>query len=660
MPTITSKSNVRAVSDHCSLLLNIKHHLTAEILGPGMRQFSTKTRLPDGIDVLAPSNVVIALSGMFNGCAVPASDVVTSYATIYLVNFLRMNAIELGLNTVSTANIDPEDDTPKLYLTFSRSLPLKSEVLPVHATLMQLDIQYVWRAPLQSQPGKELHGQSCDHPFAAHLALPFRAILHNVIKRFVAWQLVRRYPLIFGAWCQQLELERQFFPTIFSSIRNIQDRSSNPAFRVECQRLFKAIKWQHRSARRQAMATLSSYSECDSLPTASVDAHPFTDEDSLCLSMEFVYKNGMRKPKFKGSGDTSMVDPPDDDELSQEHPTHIRDAATQIVEDLFWQEHRPEAQDGDSSIAHFATPFSMALLISPGKSAKNLDADSDSDEFEFDERPDNYDLDIESDSDRDPHNLQYWPAGIPDFTDGLAENDAWHFTRSSGDVEESVDGKSCLEQNYNGDLRHCANPAIYVTTNPKTNHTAGCDQSPDQQCSQGKELPTHMANLVSASNLTNPNSPDPPFPTATLDTPSETEKHQISNGYTPEHAAFDQTLLILDDSMDSTDTLGSWCSDDTYVDLTSESDSDIQIAPRHLAFEDEDLEEATDIPHSHPGFTLPSALIDHALQECVGEYGAGEPMVQKRLRGDTLDGGGESVQFELMDFGGDWEPSSRC
>lgn len=49
----------------------------------------------------------------------------------------------------------------------------------------------------------------------------------------------RRYPLIFGPWCKQLDVECTFFPSILISIQNIMERSRSSVFQATCQKMFK-------------------------------------------------------------------------------------------------------------------------------------------------------------------------------------------------------------------------------------------------------------------------------------------------------------------------------------------------------------------------------------------------------------------------------------
>ena len=128
MPTISYRSRLRAVSDHCGVSLNVRHRL---VVGePSDRLHSTaKTRFPKDVDVLLTSNLTIVISGSFDGHELSATDIATSSFSQHLVSYFRAvkgfyppfapsltfvkNAEELGLNTVSDVYVDVEDRLPK-------------------------------------------------------------------------------------------------------------------------------------------------------------------------------------------------------------------------------------------------------------------------------------------------------------------------------------------------------------------------------------------------------------------------------------------------------------------------------------------------------------------------------------------------------------------
>ncbi|RDB17924.1 hypothetical protein Hypma_000685 [Hypsizygus marmoreus] len=325
MPTIQCRSRIRAVSDLCSLALNVRHHLLAGKASD--TQFTlNKTRFPDDVDVLLTSNLVITLSGAVDGSDVSAEDILASSLSGHLVDYFQLNATELGLNTVSKLYIDDEDGLPKMKLTPSRQVPIESETHSVHVVLVALDLCYSWRTvgpseSSDSQPSSN-STQQTSHPFSSKLALPFRTLLDNVIGRFVTWQLVKRYPLIFGPWCQQLDKEAFYFPRMFCSIYSIMERSPNNSFRAKCKRLIKTLRCRHEAKFDQASSSLLTYlspiHEVEASIYQPTKTKPKT-EDVFCLAMERAYRDGMTRPHFKGATQAHLTDPADDEDLSQDH-----------------------------------------------------------------------------------------------------------------------------------------------------------------------------------------------------------------------------------------------------------------------------------------------------------------------------------------------------
>ena len=140
-------------------------------------------------------------------------------------------------------------------LTASRHCLASTDTQPVHLKLLALDLDYVWQTNSNATASGRL--DAAINPFARHLSLPYITVTDNAVGRFVSYHLVRRvsfisslsrerfthiarrYPLIFGPWCKQLDVECSFFPSILTSIQNIIKRSRNPVFQATCQKMFK-------------------------------------------------------------------------------------------------------------------------------------------------------------------------------------------------------------------------------------------------------------------------------------------------------------------------------------------------------------------------------------------------------------------------------------
>ncbi|KAJ7043917.1 hypothetical protein C8F04DRAFT_683389 [Mycena alexandri] len=283
-------ASLRVASDHCRLALNVVHALQSEYDGP-----PPKTRFPEDVDVVLASDLVFTLLGVLNGVKIAPDDLLRSQLAQHLVDYFQANAKELGLAAVSSMYLG-DDGLPKLKVVSSRGLTPDSELRRVHVTLVGIDLNYVWRTNSDST------SNSLVHPFSTHLSLPFKILLDNVICRLVKWQLVRRYPLIFGPWCQQLHIERPYFDQIFRSILAIIARSPNPSFRKKCNRMLQTMQERHSTSFTAAAASLATYfgSSEDSHEMDEDSEYPvLTDEEAFSLSMEIRYRTCLRRPQFK-------------------------------------------------------------------------------------------------------------------------------------------------------------------------------------------------------------------------------------------------------------------------------------------------------------------------------------------------------------------------
>jgi hypothetical protein len=88
MPTFTYSSKVRAVSDDCSLVLNARHRFVAGDSSDKLYNLK-QTRIPDDVDVLLTSNLILTISGVLDGVKVSFEDIVKSAVAHHLVHYLR-------------------------------------------------------------------------------------------------------------------------------------------------------------------------------------------------------------------------------------------------------------------------------------------------------------------------------------------------------------------------------------------------------------------------------------------------------------------------------------------------------------------------------------------------------------------------------------------
>ncbi|KAF7299215.1 hypothetical protein MIND_00870200 [Mycena indigotica] len=293
---------IRASDAHCRLALTAAHY------------FSNKL-LDDNTDVYSSSRVLISLSGILNNSPVSPPDLLGSQLAQHFVDYLQANATQLGIALLSGLYLDT-DGHVKLIVTPAVYSPAGPHLQRAHVYLTAINLKYVWTTTNQFSDARI-------HPFASSLALPFRLLLDNVIERFCVWQLVKRYPLIFGHWKQQLDVERSFFKKIFRSVSRIATRSNNSQFRNKCARRFKSIQDQHDA----------------NFAAASLEDEPvLDDEESLSLSLELCYRTHLRRPRFKGANHSTTANPnlADDSEFSQDLLTP--QSSQQFDEEYLWSD----------------------------------------------------------------------------------------------------------------------------------------------------------------------------------------------------------------------------------------------------------------------------------------------------------------------------------
>ncbi|KAJ6620808.1 hypothetical protein B0H10DRAFT_2188381 [Mycena sp. CBHHK59/15] len=381
---------IRAASSHCRLSLSAIHHLSSDF-----HDGSTgKTRFPDDIDVVLASELVFTLSSVHNGVKVSSADILKSQLAQHMVDYFQANATELGMNTVSSMYIDGDDGLPKLKLVPSCCFIPSCEIPRVHVTLVAIDLNYIWHT---SKSDSELVSNSLVHPFSTHLSLPFQMLLDNVLRRFVTWHLVRRYPLIFGPWCQQLEIEKPYFDKIFRSISNIIQRSPRLSFRKNCERMIRTMQEQHAATLSAATVSLATYfgSDDDACEPADGFREPaLNDEEAFCLSMELRYRTSMHRPQFKGSTRMLRADGSDDDELSQDLSLLTPDCSQRFDENFLWHDPTPSA-----TLSDYKFDFDVPLICfpSPGSNIEQSCAMDLGLEIEYQEDPSEIWSDIDVD-----------------------------------------------------------------------------------------------------------------------------------------------------------------------------------------------------------------------------------------------------------------------
>ncbi|KAF7346133.1 hypothetical protein MSAN_01840100 [Mycena sanguinolenta] len=312
------RTAVRAASPHCRLVLNAVHHISRPHEGR-----PAKTRFPDNVDVVLASDLVFTLSGVLNGVEVASDDLLRSQLSQHLVDYFK------AVQSVSAVLDTPITLCP-VKIVSSRCLTPETELRRVHVCLVGIDLNYVWHTTSEST------ANSLVHPFSTHLSLPFKMLLDDVISRFFKWQLVRRYPLIFGLWCQQLDIERPYFAKIYRSISSIINRSPNASFRKKCTRMLQTMQEQHSANFTAAANSLATYFGASDGMEEEDEHQALTDDEAFSLSMEIRYRTCLRRPQFKGTTHPQANDVSDDEELSQDQSLITPESSQCFDENYLW------------------------------------------------------------------------------------------------------------------------------------------------------------------------------------------------------------------------------------------------------------------------------------------------------------------------------------
>ncbi|KAI0316811.1 hypothetical protein OF83DRAFT_213620 [Amylostereum chailletii] len=178
-------------------------------------------------------------------------------------------------------------------ISCSRALPDESTS---HVRLRSIHFTYNW-IPKEDFP-------SYAHIFSQQLFLPFRAALDEAVSKAVTNHIVARYPMVFGPWCKRFDKERSLFPSVARSLQGILSRSPNATFRKRCKGLLKQLRIHTEHDKHKSIAALNNLRAMtigdDESSTASSKASTFTSlEDSVCLSLERIFRAGVRPARFK-------------------------------------------------------------------------------------------------------------------------------------------------------------------------------------------------------------------------------------------------------------------------------------------------------------------------------------------------------------------------
>ncbi|KAK1225410.1 hypothetical protein PQX77_011659 [Marasmius sp. AFHP31] len=309
-----SLSRLSAKADPYALVLTARHQFAyASHLEASCTIF--KTAIPDNIDVVTSGKLVLLLSGHFGGSKISPDTYANSALAQYIVGFLRNNSADLAIEAVSDVFSDESGQT-KVILTFARSGEIENPYAALQVTLQAIHLDLTWTRCTKNQQNTGIESSV----FSEQMSLPIQGLVENAIGRFVTWHLVRRYPLIFGAWNKQLADEIPFFRKLYRAISGMARRSPN-SFKSKYNRIVKTLRKQHVEAFTSSRASLFEYLHLQDDEEGTVSEVHLSDETVFCLAMERLYRAGIKRPRFKGSTDVPMTssDALDDDTLSHDH-----------------------------------------------------------------------------------------------------------------------------------------------------------------------------------------------------------------------------------------------------------------------------------------------------------------------------------------------------
>ncbi|KAJ4477123.1 hypothetical protein C8R41DRAFT_904774 [Lentinula lateritia] len=318
MPSFECTSKLRAADRDTVLNLNSKHYLTHKDSDNSFP--AKKSRFPENVAIVPASTIVFSLSAVLNRKRILSEVLIKSQLAQHFVDFLQANADQLGLGFMSKLYIgEGADPFPSINVRTNRNRIPFHDSVPVRVTLRSIHMQYSVTTTKETD----------NTLFSSRLSLPYMSLLDNILKRFLTHHLVKKYPLVFGALCQQLDIEALYFSHIFRSIHEMAQRSQNPAFRAKFKQLTQVLQKQQQTAYTSSSTALAAY--LDDADAEDAGPPKLNSETAFCLSLEKLFCNGVKRPMFKTTPVLPMTntDTHDDEELSRDYSaesSHTNDA----------------------------------------------------------------------------------------------------------------------------------------------------------------------------------------------------------------------------------------------------------------------------------------------------------------------------------------------
>ncbi|CDO75331.1 hypothetical protein BN946_scf184848.g8 [Trametes cinnabarina] len=308
MPSFATSSEVRDNANGVLLLLRARHILVAG--SPSHAVQTVKGRLPDELDVILESDLVVSLTGIVNCVKIDSRDIQRSAIASHLLNYFDANSEQLGVRPASKVYVDDSDGVAKLTLSPTRPI-LKPRSPPTTIRLCAIELVYVFR----TDPLRTAQRHTPADPFSPHAFLPLAAALDRTVERFVALHL-------------RFDEEVSASAKIAHAVAEIIERSPHTRFRKQSRLLIKALHKECASASFtgvEALRGLVQNIEDDDIGQ-SVGVHvggesssPFNNVEALCHSMERLFKSHPRLKRYKSvlsssgpPGGTKNADSDDD------------------------------------------------------------------------------------------------------------------------------------------------------------------------------------------------------------------------------------------------------------------------------------------------------------------------------------------------------------
>ncbi|KAI0632182.1 hypothetical protein C8Q77DRAFT_1197416, partial [Trametes polyzona] len=320
MPSFALSSEVRDSTDGLQLVLRARHVFVAG--SPSKDAHTIKGRLPDDVDVILESDLVIAVAGMANRAQIDACKVQHSAIANHLLHYFHMNGEQLGVRPASKIFVDESDGVAKFTLAPTR--PILSSGSASAVRLSAIELLYITRTPplpgpqRPRSPNAHIHADAAAaaDPFTPHAFLPLIAGLDRIVEKFAVYHLVRRYPLIFGPWRQRYDVEIAASLKLARAVTDVIARSPHSQFRRQSQRLLKRIQQDLDASNTKSKNALQGLVQASravddtvSQPVSDSESelHSSTNDfDILCRSMERLFKFGMKPIRYKSVSSSAI------------------------------------------------------------------------------------------------------------------------------------------------------------------------------------------------------------------------------------------------------------------------------------------------------------------------------------------------------------------